>query len=203
VLDPLTGIANRRAFEAALGQEWRRMMRHRTALSLLMIDVDYFKRFNDSYGHVAGDECLRAVAQTLARRARRAGEMAARYGGEEFAVLLPHTEIAAARRLAELICESVREERIPHAGSAVAPYVTISVGVANITGLPTLAATLARDGAADVTPPCGATVLVELADQALYAAKLAGRNRVVAAGKDEVALTSAPPANVAGMPSPA
>ncbi len=104
--DPLTGIANRRAFEDALDQEWRRMMRHQTALSLLLIDVDYFKRFNDTYGHVAGDQCLRTVAQALARRARRAGEVVARYGGEEFAVLLPHIDIETARRLAELICET-------------------------------------------------------------------------------------------------
>jgi diguanylate cyclase (GGDEF)-like protein len=185
VLDPLTGIANRRAFEEALGQEWRRMMRHRTALSLLMIDVDYFKRFNDSYGHVAGDQCLRAVAQALAQRARRAGEMVARYGGEEFAVLLPHAEIEAARHLAELMCETVREQRIANEGSAAAPYVTISVGVASIAELPNFAAALAREGAADATLPCGAMVLVEIADQALYAAKLAGRNRVAAAAADK------------------
>jgi diguanylate cyclase (GGDEF)-like protein len=185
VLDPLTGIANRRAFEEALGQEWRRMMRHRTALSLLMIDVDYFKRFNDSYGHVAGDQCLRAVAQALAQRARRAGEMVARYGGEEFAVLLPHAEIEAARHLAELMCETVREQRIANEGSAAAPYVTISVGVASIAELPNFAAALAREGAADATLPCGAMVLVEIADQALYAAKLAGRNRVAAAAVDK------------------
>jgi diguanylate cyclase (GGDEF)-like protein len=197
VLDPLTGIANRRAFEETLDQEWRRMMRHRTALSLLMIDVDYFKRFNDSNGHVAGDQCLRRVAQTLARRARRAGEIAARYGGEEFAVLLPHTDIAAARRLAELICDGVREERISHGGSAAAPYVTVSIGVASIAELPMFAAALARDGAVDAAPSCGATVLIEIADQALYAAKLAGRNRVVVAGKDGMGAAAAMPASSA------
>jgi diguanylate cyclase (GGDEF)-like protein len=181
-VDPLTGIANRRAFEEALGQEWRRMMRHKTALSLLMIDVDYFKRFNDSYGHVAGDHCLRTVAQILAGRARRAGEMAARYGGEEFAVLLPHIEIEEALRLADLICASVRDEKIPHLGSAVAPCVTISVGVASIADLPTSAAALCRDGPA---APFAATVLVEAADHALYRAKSAGRNRVAAAGADD------------------
>ena len=113
-IDPLTGIANRRAFEDALDQEWRRMMRHGSTLSLLMIDVDCFKRFNDAYGHVAGDQCLRVVAQVLAGKARRAGEMAARYGGEEFAVLLPHVDIAEARKLGEAICAAVRDRRIPH-----------------------------------------------------------------------------------------
>jgi diguanylate cyclase (GGDEF)-like protein len=185
-VDPLTGIANRRAFEDALDQEWRRIMRHSTALSLLMIDVDYFKRFNDTYGHVAGDQCLRAVAQTLAGRARRAGEIAARYGGEEFAVLLPHSDAEHAAKLAALICESVRERRIPHEGSAVAPYVTVSIGVASIAEVPKAAAALSRDGAAAVTSP-GATVLIEAADQALYQAKTAGRNRVVAAGNDNIA----------------
>jgi diguanylate cyclase (GGDEF)-like protein len=180
VVDPLTGIANRRAFEDALDQEWRRMARHQTALSLLMIDVDYFKRFNDSYGHVAGDQCLRAVAQVLAGRARRAGEMAARYGGEEFAVLLPHTEIAAAAKLARVICESVRECAIPHQGSEVASHVTVSIGVASIADIPTSAGALARDGG-----PVAATVLIETADQALYRAKTGGRNRVAVAGADD------------------
>jgi diguanylate cyclase (GGDEF)-like protein len=180
-IDALTGIANRRAFDEALDQEWRRMMRHRTALSLLMIDVDCFKRFNDSYGHVAGDQCLRAVAQTLSRRARRAGEMAARYGGEEFAVLLPHVDIADATKLAELICASIREQNIPHEGSGVASHVTISAGVASIADLPESVAALCRAG----TNSWG-TVLIETADRALYRAKMAGRNRVVAAGKDDL-----------------
>jgi diguanylate cyclase (GGDEF)-like protein len=180
VVDPLTGIANRRAFEDALDQEWRRMARHQTALSLLMIDVDYFKRFNDSYGHVAGDQCLRAVAQALAGRARRAGEMAARYGGEEFAVLLPHTEIAAAGKLAGVIVESVRERAIPHRASEVAPYVTVSIGVASIADLPASAGAFARDGGTTA-----ATVLIEAADQALYRAKTGGRNRVAVAGMDD------------------
>jgi diguanylate cyclase (GGDEF)-like protein len=181
--DPLTGIANRRAFEQALDQEWRRTLRHHMALSLLMIDVDYFKRFNDSYGHVAGDQCLRDVAQTIAVRARRAGEMAARYGGEEFAVLLPHTDVADAHKLAERICASISERQIPHGGSAVATHVTVSIGVASIAEVPKTAATLSRDsgGAAAPSSP-GATVLIETADHALYQAKSAGRNRVVVAG---------------------
>jgi GGDEF domain-containing protein len=106
-LDPLTGIANRRSFEEALDQEWRRTRRHRTPLCLLMIDVDEFKRFNDAYDHVAGDQCLRAIARVLAGNARRAGQMAARYGGEEFAVLLPHVHVDEAHRLAQRICEDV------------------------------------------------------------------------------------------------
>jgi len=186
-IDQLTGIANRRAFESALDQEWRRMMRHGTTLSLLMVDVDCFKRFNDAYGHVAGDQCLRAVAQVLAGKARRAGELAARYGGEEFAVLLPHVDIAEAKKLGAVICAAVSDCRIPHEHSDVAPYVTISVGAASIANLPELAGTLSREGALPSATMPGATVLVETADHALYRAKKAGRNRVVAAGVDDAA----------------
>jgi diguanylate cyclase (GGDEF)-like protein len=187
-VDTLTGIANRRAFDEALSLEWRRMMRHEIALSLLMIDVDCFKRFNDTYGHVAGDQCLRVVAQILAGRARRAGEMAARYGGEEFAVLLPHSNIAEARKLAELICQSVQERQITHENSVAAPYVTVSIGVASIGEVPSSAATLSREGAASA----GAIVLIETADAALYRAKMAGRNRVAVAGMDDVAAVAVP-----------
>ena len=143
----MTGIANRRAFDEALNEEWRRMLRHGTALSLLMIDVDYFKRFNDAYGHVAGDQCLRTVAQAVASRARRAGELAARYGGEEFAVLLPQTGIGEACKLAEMICAAVRDCQIPHEQSGAAPHVTISVGVASIGKYPDAAAAFSREGA--------------------------------------------------------
>ncbi|HTZ01455.1 MAG TPA: GGDEF domain-containing protein [Xanthobacteraceae bacterium] len=203
-LDALTGIANRRAFEEALDQEWRRMMRHRTALSLLMIDVDFFKRFNDGYGHVAGDQCLRAVARVLAKRARRAGEIAARYGGEEFAVLLPHTDIAAARQLGELMCRAVRDEAIPHQGSGVAPFVTISIGVACIADVPASAGAQARDAPSHETAAVSSAVLlVETADRALYEAKLAGRNRVIAACQDDVLAASALPAADMRLPSAA
>jgi diguanylate cyclase (GGDEF)-like protein len=194
-VDSLTGIANRRCFDEALDQEWRRMMRHNTALSLLLIDVDYFKRFNDTYGHVAGDQCLRVVAQVLAGRARRAGEMTARYGGEEFAVLLPHTDTEAAKKLAELMCESVREQKIPHAGSEVAPHVTVSIGVASMAQVLKFAAALSREAAAAAMTRSGATLLVETADHALYQAKMAGRDRVAAAGDDGAA--SAVPAQTA------
>jgi diguanylate cyclase (GGDEF)-like protein len=190
-IDPLTGIYNRRAFEDALDQEWRRMMRHQGALSLLMIDVDYFKRFNDSYGHVAGDECLRMVAGVLAHKTRRAGEMAARYGGEEFAVLLPQAGLAEAEKVATLLCAAVRERKIPHKGSEVAPHVTISIGVASISDLPKLAATLSRQGNLPSQTLPGATMLVEMADHALYRAKIAGRNRVNATCRDDVDAASA------------
>jgi len=186
-IDQLTGIANRRAFEDALDQEWRRMMRHGTTLSLLMIDVDCFKRFNDAYGHVAGDQCLRAVAQVLAGKARRAGELAARYGGEEFAVLLPHVHIAEAKKLGEAICAAVSDCRITHEHSEAASHVTISVGAASIADLPELAATLSREGTLPSATMPGATVLVETADHALYRAKKSGRNRVVAVGIDDAA----------------
>jgi diguanylate cyclase (GGDEF)-like protein len=179
-IDPLTGIANRRAFEEALDQEWRRTMRHTTPLSLLMIDVDFFKRYNDAYGHVAGDECLRAVAQVLAGKTRRAGEMAARYGGEEFAILLPHADLDEAHRLGELICDAVREQRIPHKGSEAAPHVTISIGVANSR----MVSAGDRETAASRDNTARATVIIEAADQALYQAKLAGRNRAVSARAD-------------------
>ena len=203
--DPLTGIANRRAFDEALEQEWRRMMRHKTPLSLLMIDVDYFKRFNDSYGHVAGDQCLRAVAQAIAGRARRAGELAARYGGEEFAVLLPQCDIAAASRLAALICETVRNCRILHEASGVAPYVTVTIGVASVADVPKSVAALSRETAATVASLVGATLLVEAADHALYRAKMAGRDRVLAAGTEEIDIAAATgvPAAAALIPSAA
>jgi len=187
-VDALTGIANRRAFDEALSEEWRRMLRHGTALSLLLIDVDFFKRFNDAYGHVAGDQCLRTVAQAVASRARRAGELAARYGGEEFAVLLPHTHMAEANKVAELICDAVRAREVPHEQSAAAPYVTISVGVASIGEFPGAAAAFSREGLAANAFSPGATVLIEAADHALYQAKAAGRNRVVAASPNDAAV---------------
>jgi diguanylate cyclase (GGDEF)-like protein len=182
-IDPLTGIANRRAFDEALHEEWRRMLRHGTALSLLMIDVDYFKRFNDAYGHVAGDQCLHKVAQAVASRARRAGELAARYGGEEFAVLLPQTGVGEASKLAEVICETVRDCEIPHEQSGAAPHVTISIGVASIGKFPDAAAAFSREGAASA----GAIILVETADLALYRAKMAGRNQAAVASPNDAA----------------
>ncbi|CCG09363.1 GGDEF domain-containing response regulator [Pararhodospirillum photometricum] len=161
IQDPLTRLANRRAFDDALDQEIRRARRNATPLSLLMLDVDYFKRYNDHYGHPKGDEALRAVAGVLARYSRRAGEMAARLGGEEFAVLLPGLSADTATLLAERIRASVIDLGLPHAFSDVAPVLSVSLGVA-------------------AYEPEG-TALTDCADQALYAAKKAGRNCVSAA----------------------
>ncbi|WP_137175127.1 sensor domain-containing diguanylate cyclase [Massilia sp. HP4] len=162
--DSLTGIANRRRFEEALGQEYARAARSGAPLSLLMFDVDYFKRYNDTYGHVAGDACLRQVAQTLQDSLVRPADMAARYGGEEFVALLPDTDPAGARMVAERIRQAVMALAIPHAGNG-AGVVTISVGV--YTG--SASAGMAADSA---------TALVERADALLYQAKQSGRNQV-------------------------
>jgi two-component system chemotaxis family response regulator WspR len=160
--DPLTGVANRRHFEELLDLEWRRAAREGAPLSVLMVDIDFFKAFNDTYGHQAGDECLRLVAGTLCRRATRAGDMVARWGGEEFTVLLPGATSEGARRVAEDIRAAVEGLAIAHTRSSVAKVVTISVGVA--TGV-------TADG------PGGST-LVGAADRGLYLAKRGGRNQV-------------------------
>lgn len=158
--DPLTGVGNRRAFEAGLRDEWSRCARAGEPLSLLMIDVDFFKAYNDQYGHPQGDRCLKAVATCLVENMYRGGDLVARYGGEEFAILLPDTD--AATQVARRLCDAVAELAIVHAESVVAPHVTVSIGVASV---------WPRDGASPQS-------LVEAADDALYAAKTAGRNQV-------------------------
>jgi len=168
--DGLTGIANRRRFEGALQQESARANRNGTPLSLVMFDVDYFKRFNDTYGHVEGDACLRKVAAAFADSLVRPADLAARYGGEEFVALLPDTDAAGARMVAERIRTAIMALGIPHAGNGPG-VVTISAGVH----------TLASDG----TPGTAAT-LVERADVLLYQAKQSGRNQVC--GGDYTAL---------------
>jgi diguanylate cyclase (GGDEF)-like protein len=182
--DPLTGIANRRVWDERLAMEWRRATRQRQPIGLLMIDIDYFKRYNDSYGHVQGDACLRQVAQALTATVTRAGELVARYGGEEFAVLLPGSTREVASALAAKICAAVRALAIPHADSAVAPWVTLSIGVAS--EAPALPVTVAggqptANGAAGLV---AAEELVRQADRALYAAKAGGRDRVCTAETD-------------------
>ncbi|AIB10646.1 diguanylate cyclase [Azospirillum argentinense] len=164
--DGLTGIANRRRFDEVMLREWRRCGRAQLPLSLIMLDVDQFKPYNDHYGHQAGDECLRAVAQLLAEQMMRPGDLAARYGGEEFVCLLPETDEDGAVQVAERLRRTVAERRLPHAVSHVADHITISLGVA--TARPTL----------DDTPDR----LSQLADGLLYEAKRAGRNRVCSGG---------------------
>jgi two-component system chemotaxis family response regulator WspR len=162
VIDGLTGLANRRRFDEVMDQESRRARREGTALALLMSDVDCFKKYNDTYGHLGGDDCLRRVAAVIARGARRPGDLAARYGGEEFAIVLPRTTLEGAEIVAEAVRKEVAALNLLHAGSNVAPHVTLSVGVAVVE--------LTEDDPSE---------LVARADAALYAAKRAGRNRAV------------------------
>ena len=131
-LDAVTGIANRRNFDDGLELEWRRLLREGGPLSLVMIDIDHFKAFNDTYGHQKGDECLKAVAEALRRALHRPGDICARYGGEEFGVILPGTDAAGAFAVAEGLRQAIEDLAVPHAGSSVAPVVTISVGVATV-----------------------------------------------------------------------
>jgi diguanylate cyclase (GGDEF)-like protein len=160
--DGLTGLANRRHFDQTLDLEWRRARRTSSEISLLMIDIDAFKPFNDTYGHQAGDDCLKTVASGLEQGLARATDLVARYGGEEFAVVLPATDAAGAIRLAEELRQAIEAKACPHSTSPVADVVTISIGVA--TALPH------GNG--------GWQQLVAMADAALYRAKAAGRNRV-------------------------
>lgn len=175
--DGLTGITNRRAFDAELQLEWRRALRGHAPLALLMIDVDYFKAYNDTHGHVAGDSCLRAVAQALAGASHRAGDMVARYGGEEFVALLPQTGLADAELIAQRMRLAVADLGIPHGGVAGWPQVTVSIGVVSAS---CRVADPESGPAAQQQPP--STLLVEAADKALYVAKSSGRNRISANG---------------------
>jgi diguanylate cyclase (GGDEF)-like protein len=159
--DGLTGLYNRRYFDHQLNLEWRRHQRQELPLSLALIDVDHFKAYNDGYGHLEGDACLRQVAQVLAQCTRRPGEMVSRYGGEEFAVILPATAIEDGGRYGGWLCAQMRARQLPHAHSATAAHVTISVGVATVVP----------------TPGVDANVLLSQADSALYKAKQLGRNQ--------------------------
>lgn len=162
LLDGLTDIPNRRRFDEALASEWRRAHRARTPVALVLADIDYFKSYNDHYGHGAGDACLKQVAAALAAALVRPGDLVARYGGEEFVALLPDTDSHGAREAAEHMRRQVEALRIPHRHSEAGEWVTISVGVAGC--IPT----------DDESP----ALLLERADRALYRAKETGRNRV-------------------------
>ena len=163
--DGLTGIANRRHFDETLGIEWQRAARNSNSLSLLMIDIDHFKLFNDHYGHLAGDECLRRVSQVLSSCVRRAGEILARYGGEEFVMLMPGADLTQAMAMAQRCLNRIEQQAIPHGSSPSAPHVTFSIGIACV--LPSSS----RE----------AESLVNAADTAMYRAKTAGRARYAVA----------------------
>jgi diguanylate cyclase (GGDEF)-like protein len=160
--DGLTGIPNRRAFDERLDLEWRRAIRSRERLSLAMIDIDRFKEFNDTYGHLAGDDCLRRVAQSLNETLNRAGDFVGRYGGEEFTCILPGVDEPGLPTITEKVRATIESLGIPHETSGVSPYVTISIGAACCT--PTL----------ETAPE----LLIGLADEQLYRSKSQGRNRV-------------------------
>lgn len=160
VVDSLTQVANRRRFDEYLHQEWRRLRREQQPLSLILCDVDYFKRYNDTYGHQAGDACLKQIAQAIVRTIKRPADLVARYGGEEFAIILPNTDVAGVMQIAESILQQVQKLKIVHAKSEVSEYVTLSLGV------------ISQVPSQDSLPE----FLIASVDVALYAAKARGRN---------------------------
>jgi diguanylate cyclase (GGDEF)-like protein len=166
-IDALTGVANRRSFDDRLDEEFRAAIRDHGSLSLLMLDVDDFKKYNDAYGHIAGDDALRAVAQAARAVVNRPRDLVARYGGEEFAVILSGTDLEGALTVGERIRAELERRRIPHKGNRAAPYVTVSIGAATSDAAH-------RD--------LDQRELIARADAALYAAKDGGRNRVVGTG---------------------
>jgi diguanylate cyclase (GGDEF)-like protein len=163
VLDDLTQIANRRRFDDRLTQEWRRAWRENRPLALVICDIDFFKHYNDTYGHLKGDDTLHIVAQTISDMLKRPMDLVARYGGEEFAAILPNTNIKGAMRVANELKSAIDMLKIEHRASDVSNYVTLSFGVAAL--VPT----------ADTQPK----TLIEAADKALYKAKALGRNTIV------------------------
>ncbi len=165
--DSLTQIANRRCFDLCLNQEWRRLMREVQPLSLILCDVDFFKSYNDTYGHQAGDNCLRRIASAIATAIKRPGDVVARYGGEEFVLILPNTPALGALHVAQEIQKAVRALELAHIGSQISPYVTLSMGVTAVIPKANLSS----------------MSLIAAADRALYKAKSSGRNCI---GLEEV-----------------
>ncbi len=162
-LDGLTNIANRRKFDYTLRQEWNRAMRNSSSISLIMLDIDFFKLYNDAYGHQGGDETLKAIACILKDMENRPGDLASRYGGEEFALILPETVLSGAAEIAYAVLDRVRAKRIRHKSSSICDILTVSIGVAIMTP--------PRDSQPDI--------LIAAADKVLYQAKNNGRNQVV------------------------
>lgn len=169
-VDGLTGVHNRRQFDLSLKMEWQRAQRNCQVLSLLMLDVDYFKQYNDSYGHLGGDDCLRLMGALLRDSVQRPSDVVARYGGEEFAILLPDTPEQGAQFLAFRIAAELARLNLPHVSSPLGGRVTLSIGCATCR----------------VRPECLPEALVAAADRALYQAKSLGRDRVVVAAAEEV-----------------
>jgi len=161
-LDGLTGVANRRYFDKTLTEEWGRAARAKTWLALIMVDIDFFKRFNDTYGHQRGDDCLKQVAQILNSSLKRNGDMLFRYGGEEFSAILPNSNIEGAMIVAQAMRSDIEKSDIPHVSSMIADHITISLGVGSM--IPTYHAT-----------PSG---MIFQVDRALYSAKQGGRNQI-------------------------
>jgi diguanylate cyclase (GGDEF)-like protein len=159
-LDGLTQIANRRCFEAHLQQEWARAVREKNSLTLILCDVDHFRLYNETYGHQAGDDCLRQLALVLDRTAKRPGDLAARYGGEEFAIILPNTNTSGGIVVAYSIQESVAHLQLPQTGAGRKVEISLSIGVATVVP------------SQEISP----ATLTELSDRALYTAKERGRN---------------------------
>ncbi|WP_107668656.1 diguanylate cyclase domain-containing protein [Cyanothece sp. BG0011] len=166
-LDGLTEVANRRCFDETLEQEWKRLTRDKKPLSLILGDIDYFKRYNDKYGHLRGDDCLKKVAATIAKATLRPADLVARYGGEEFAVILPDTPYEGAKQVAQRILESLRSLKLPHEASEVKPYVTMSLGVGTI----------------NPSAQTKANYFVDEVDEVLFKAKKQGRDRLIGVDK--------------------
>lgn len=162
--DQLTGLANRRQFDMALTQQYALSRRNKSSLTLIMCDIDYFKKYNDHYGHQQGDQCLATVAKCIATVIKRPGDLACRYGGEEFGIILPDTHLQGGRNLAEQIRLAVSDKCLPHVGSTVGQTLTLSLGIATFNG-----------------QYASTDELIKAADDALYVAKDQGRNRVVVA----------------------
>jgi len=163
-IDGLTGIPNRRRFDEFLDQEWKHSQRQKTPLSLILMDIDYFKKYNDNYGHAAGDDCLKKVAKALTGAIDRKVDIVARYGGEEFVCVLPGTDTEGAKLIGKRLRASLAELRLPHEYSDVESHVTISLGAVTMT---------ATEGSLS-------SEIIEKADERLYKAKKGGRNRLVA-----------------------
>jgi len=160
--DSLTGLSNRRYFDVALNAEFYRLKQSKATLSLIMLDIDHFKKFNDTYGHLTGDECLKQIGNTLKVIVSRTADTVARFGGEEFIVILPETDVHGAINVAERIQSGIESLNINHSASNTAPYVTVSLGVVSV-------------NPANVLTP---KHTIKTADKALYIAKNNGRNRM-------------------------